>query len=96
MPVSEDVTREMLSLFEDGTRDSKTSIDVTPLLLLQRIENTRDLWDAEGYRGQLAVCRSVMLTALNVTHGDRILVEQPEALVIRFVLPRPGPFQPPD
>ena len=30
-----------------------------------------------------------MLTARNATHGDRILVECPEALVLRFVLPKP-------
>ena len=29
------------------------------------------------------------VTAFKVTHGDRILVECPEALVIRFVLPTP-------
>jgi len=96
MPVSEDVTREMLSLFEDGTRSGKTSVELTPLLLLQRIENLGNVRDAEEHRGQFAVCRSVMLTALNVTHGDRILVEHPDVLVIRFVSPRPGPCQPPD
>lgn len=96
MPVSEDVHREMVSVFEGGTRGGKTSVDLTPLLLLQRIENVGDVWDLEEFRGQLAVCRSVMLTALNVTHGDRILVEQREALVIRFILPRPGPSEPPD
>jgi hypothetical protein len=96
MPVAEDATREMFSLFEGGARDGKTSVEVTPLLLLQRIECIGDLWDAEGYRGQLAVCRSVLLTALNVSHGDSILVEQPDAFLVRFVLPRPGPTPPPE
>jgi len=96
MPVSEDVTREMESLFEDGTRDGKTSVDLTPLFLLQRIVNIGDVWDLDTFSGELAVCRSVILTALNVTHGDRILVEHREALVIRFILPRPVPYQAPE
>lgn len=96
MPVSEDATREMTSLFEEETRSGKTSVDLTPWLLLQRVENIGDVCELEEFRGHFAVCRSVMFTALNVTHGDCILVERPEALVIRFVLPRPGPYQPPD
>ena len=96
MPVSEDVTREMVSLFEDGTRSRKTSVELTPLLLLQRILNVGDILELNSLRGELAVCRSVMLTALDVTHGDRVVVEQRDALVIRFVLPRPVPFPPED
>ena len=96
MPVSEDVNREMLSLFEQETSRSQASVDLTPLLLLQRIQNVGDVWDLEEFGGHLAICRSVMLTTLDVTHGDRILVEHPEALVIRFVLPRPGFSLPPE
>ena len=98
MPVSEDVTREMVSLFEDGARSRKTSIELTPLLLLKRVVNVGDVdvLEHDAFRGELAVCRSVMLTALDVTHGDRIVVEQRDALVIRFVLPRPIPYPPED
>jgi hypothetical protein len=96
MPVSEDVTREMFSLFEERTRAGQSSIELTPLLLLQRIENIGDVFDVDEFRGQFAICRTVMLMALDVTHGDCILVEHQEALEIRFVLPRPGPSQPPD
>lgn len=96
MPVSEDVTREMVSLFEDGTRTRKTSIELTPLLLLKRVVNVGDVWELDAFRGELAVCRSVILTALDVTHGDRIVVEQRDALVVRFVLPRPIPYPPED
>jgi hypothetical protein len=88
MPVSEDVTREMVSLFEDGTRGGETSIELTPLILLQRIVNVGDAWELDALRGDLAICRSVMLTALDVTHGDRIVVEHRDALVVRFLLPR--------
>ena len=71
MPVSEDVTREMVSLFEDGARSRKTSIELTPLLLLKRVVNVGDVdvLEHDAFRGELAVCRSVMLTALDVTHG---------------------------
>jgi hypothetical protein len=96
MPVSEDAAREMFSLFEEGTRAGQSSIELTPLLLLQRVENIGDVCDLDEFRGQIAICRSVILTALNVTHGDRIVIEHQEALVIRFLLPRPGPSQPPD
>ena len=96
MPLSEDVNREMLSLFEEETSRSQTSVELTPLLLLQRIQNVGDVWDLEESGGYLAICRSVMLTTLDVTHGDRILVEHPEALVIRFVLPRRGLSLPPE
>jgi hypothetical protein len=50
----------------------------------------------DARHGELAVCRSVMLTALDVTHGDRILVERRDALVIRYVLPRHVPHLPPE
>jgi hypothetical protein len=96
MPVSEDVTREMVSLFEDGAQSRKASVELTPLLLLKRVINVGDVWDLNAFLGELAVCRSVMLTALDVTHGDRIVVEQRDALVIRFVLPRPIPYPPED
>jgi len=83
-------------VFADGTRLQKNFVDLTASAVLNRVDTSADLPDTRVHRGQLAVCRSVMLTALNVSHGDRILVDHPEDLAIRFVLPRPGPPQPPD
>jgi hypothetical protein len=88
MPISEDIRRELSLLFAEVADDGADFIDVTAPSLLGRIERWREDCDVEGLSGRLAVCQSVLLSRIDLTCGDRVLEEDAEELVIRFVLPR--------
>ena len=87
MPLTGDVQREMSILFQDAEGCGKSFVDLTAELLLQLIEQPIRS-ELESDPGRLAVCRSVMLTSIDLALGDRVLVDHAGELVIRFVLPR--------
>ena len=62
-------------------------MEICATMLLKQIEGF-EVAEPDFSPGRLAVCESVMLTSLDLSRGDQVLVNHPEDLRIRFVLPR--------